>query len=85
MTWSPVLMFTCMHSNLRCALGEYAQEGYDSWVCVFVCVSVKLNLTSGASARHKNTVMYSVCNGGQKFVGISLKPLCCKDTPLPAL
>ena len=52
-------------------------EGYGSWVsvCVSVCLCVKSNLTSGASIRPENTVTYSAGNGGQKFVGFSLKPL----------
>ena len=35
-----------------------------------VCVSVKSNLTSGASVRPKNTVMYSAGHGGQKNCGV---------------
>ena len=43
-------------------LSMRVQEDYGSWVCVCVsvCLSVKLYLTSGASVRHKNTVTYSV-------------------------
>ena len=48
-------------------------------VCVSVCLSVSLliksHLASGASVRPENTVVYSAGNGGQKFVGFSLKPL----------
>ena len=40
-----------------------------------VCVSVKSNLTPGASVRPENTVTYSAGNGDQKFVGFSLKQL----------
>ena len=40
-----------------------------------MCVSVKSHLTSGASVRPENSVTYSVGNGGQKYVGFSLKPL----------
>ena len=40
-----------------------------------VSVCLKLHLTSGASVRPENTVTYSAGNGGQKFVGFSLKPL----------
>ena len=39
-------------------------------VVVRVCVSVKSNLTSGASVRPENPVMYSVDNGGQKNYGV---------------
>ena len=39
-------------------------------VCVCVCISVKSHLTSGASVRPENTVMYSVGNGGQKICGV---------------
>ena len=38
-------------------------------------MSVKSHLTSGASVRPENTVAYSAGNGGQIFVGFSLKPL----------
>ena len=54
-------------------------------MCVSVCVSVKPHLTSGASVCTENTVTYSAGNRGKKIVGFSLKLLCCKDTPLPAL
>ena len=40
-----------------------------------MCVSVKSHLTSGASVRPENSVTYSAGNGGQKYVGFSLKPL----------
>ena len=39
-------------------------------VCVFVCLSVKSHLTSGASVRPENTVTYSAGNGGQKICGV---------------
>ena len=39
-------------------------EGHPS-----VCVSVKSNLTSGASVRAENSVTYSAGNGGQKICG----------------
>ena len=39
-------------------------------VCLCVCVSVKSNLTSGASVRPENTVTYSAGNGGQKICGV---------------
>ena len=63
-------------SGILLTLGAHAQEGYSSWVCGSVCLSVKSHLTSGASVRPENTVVYSAGNGGQKFVGFSLKPLC---------
>ena len=47
-----------------------------------VCVSVKSHLTSGASVSPENHVTYSADNGGQKFVGFSLKPLGCRDPAL---
>ena len=37
---------------------------------VCVCVSVKSNLTSGASVRPENIVAYSAGNGGQKICGV---------------
>ena len=40
-------------------------EGYGSWVCL----SVKLHLTSGASVCPENTVTYSAGNKGQKICG----------------
>ena len=44
-------------------------EGYGTWSCV--CVSVCLShLTSGASVRPENTVVYSVGNGGKKICGV---------------
>ena len=39
-------------------------------VCLCVCVSVKSHLTSGASVRPENTVVYSAGNGGQKICGV---------------
>ena len=45
-------------------------EGYCSWACLCVCVSVKSNLTSGASARPENTVTYSAGKEGQKICGV---------------
>ena len=35
-----------------------------------VCLSVKSHLTSGASVRPENTVLYSAGNGGQKICGV---------------
>ena len=40
------------------------------FVCLSVCLSVKSHLTSGASVRPENTVMYSAGNGGQKICGV---------------
>ena len=50
---------------------------------LYVCVSVKLHLTSGASVCPENTVMYSVCNGGQKNCGFFFEtaPLQRSSTP----
>ena len=45
-------------------------EGYGTWSCVCVCLSVKSHLTSGASVRPENTVTYSAGNGGQKICGV---------------
>ena len=44
-------------------------EGYCTWSCVCVCVSV-CHLTSGASVCPENTVAYSAGNGGQKICGV---------------
>ena len=44
-------------------------------VVVCFCVSAKSHLTSGESVRPENTITHSAGNGGQKFVGLSLKPL----------
>ena len=47
-------------------LGAHAQEGYCSCPCLavwlFVCVSFKSHLTSGASLCPENTVTYSAGN-----------------------
>ena len=45
-------------------------EGYGTWSCVCVCVSVKSHLTSGASVGPENTVAYSAGNGGKKIGGV---------------
>ena len=45
-------------------------EGYSSWVCVSVCLSVKSHLTYGASVRPENAVTYSAGNEGQKICGV---------------
>ena len=52
---------------LRNGLLAHAQEGYGSWVCVYVCVcvSVKSHLICS-----ENTVTYSAGNGGQKNCGV---------------
>ena len=39
-------------------------------VCVYVCVSVKSHLTSGASVRRENAATYSAGNKGQKICGV---------------
>ena len=44
-------------------------EGYSTWVCVSVCLSVKSHLTYGASVRSENAVTYSEGNEGQKICG----------------
>ena len=44
-------------------------EGYCSWVCLSVCLSVKSHLTYGASFRPENAVTYSAGNEGQKICG----------------
>ena len=40
-----------------------------------VCLSVKSHLTSGAPVHPETSVTYSAGNGGQIYVGFSLKPL----------
>ena len=54
-------------------------------MCVCVCLSVKSHLTSGASFCPENAVTHSVGNEGQKFVGFSLKSLCCRDPASPKM
>ena len=44
-------------------------EGYSSWVCLSVCVSVKSHLTYGASVHPENAVTYSAGNKGRKICG----------------
>ena len=44
-------------------------KGYCTWVCVYVCVSVKSHLTYGASVHPESTVMYSMGNEGQNVCG----------------
>ena len=39
-------------------------------VCVWVILSVKSHLTSGASVRRENAATYSACNEGQKVFGV---------------
>ena len=51
-----------------------------SWVCLFVCLSVKSHLTSGACVRPENAVTYLAGNEGEK---ISLKLLRYGDPALP--
>ena len=45
-------------------------EGYGSWVCLSVCLSVTPHLTSGASVRPESDVTYSTGNEGQKIRGV---------------
>ena len=58
-------------------------EGYCSWVCQSVCVSVKSHLTNGASVRPENAVTYSAGNEGQKICGVfsETAPLQRSSTP----
>ena len=58
-------------------------EGYCSWVCLSVCVSVKSHLTYGASVRPENAVTYSAGNEGQKICGVfsETAPLQRSSTP----
>ena len=44
-------------------------EGYGSWVCLSVCLSVKPHLTSGASVCPEIDNTYSTSNQGQKNCG----------------
>ena len=44
-------------------------EGYSTWVCVCVCLSVKSHLTYGASVRPENAVTYSAGNKSEKICG----------------
>ena len=62
-------------------------EGYCSrpCVCVCVCVSVKSKLTSGASVVLKLLSSTQRATKVKIFVGISLKTLRCRDTPLLAI
>ena len=58
-------------------------EGYCSWVCQSVCVSVKSHLTYGASVRPENAVTYSAGKEGQKICGVfsETAPLQRSSTP----
>ena len=58
-------------------------EGYCSWVCLSVCLSVKSHLTSGASVRPENAVTYSAGNEGQNICGVfsETAPLQRSSTP----
>ena len=44
-------------------------EGYSTWVCMSVCLSVKSHLTYGASVRPENVVTYSAGNEGKNVCG----------------
>ena len=49
----------------------HAQEGCTSWVCMSVCLSVRLSRhTSGMSVHPENTVTYSAGKRGQKLCGV---------------
>ena len=39
-------------------------------VCLSVCLSIKSHLTSGASVRPENTVVYSAGNGSKNICGV---------------
>ena len=45
-------------------------KGYSTWVCVSVCLSVKSDLTYGASVCLENAVTYSMGNEGRKMCGV---------------
>ena len=64
---------------LRYVINAHAQRGF------ILSVSVKSNLTSGASVRLENAVSYSAGNEGEIFVAFSLKPPRCRDPALPAI
>ena len=59
-------------------LGSNAQRGYGSWVCLCVCVSVTLRLTSRVFVRLTKDATYLTGNKGQNFKPFSLKLLRCK-------
>ena len=48
-------------------LGAHAQRGYGSWVCVSVCLSVTLHLTSQMFVRLTNDTTCLTGNEGQKY------------------
>ena len=58
-------------------------EGYGSWVCLFVSLSVKSHLTSGASDCPQIAVTYSAGNEGRKICGVfsETAPLQRSSTP----
>ena len=75
-----------MAHNTLLTLGAHAQEGYGSWVCVCVCVSVCLCvcvsvcLLSHISLLERLFVLKILsrtqrATEAKKFVGFSLKPL----------
>ena len=64
----------CAHGNVIQNRGTFfinprracaARVTVVGFVCLCVCLSVKSHLTSGASVRLENTVMYSAGNKGQ--------------------
>ena len=60
-------------------------EGYCSWLCLCVCLSVKQHLISGVSIRPENAVTYWAGNEGKYTCGVFSETLRCRDPALPAL
>ena len=63
-------------------------EGYGSWVCLCVCVSVCL-LSHISPLEHlfvlKSMSRIQWATKVKKFVAFSLKPLCCGDPAFPSV
>ena len=59
----------CFTSDSLRAANKAVVEGYSSWVCLSVCVSVKSHLTYAVSVRPETAVTYSAGNKGQKICG----------------
>ena len=53
-------------------LGAHAQRGYGSWVCLSVCLSVTLHLTSRVFVRLTKDTTYLTGNEGHMKKLISL-------------